>query len=72
MIGFFGRVGQASTYVVRLEVGVIGEYVRLADASRQQIEHILDADAHAANAWPSAALVGIEGDAVHHLKLSFA
>src|SRR5882724_10678520 len=69
MIRLFSRVGQTRAYVFSLKVRVIGENVRFADPRGQQIEDILDADAHAANAWPSAALLGIEGDPLHRSKL---
>jgi hypothetical protein len=69
MIRFLGRVGEGGAYVFGLQIRVVGENVRLADPGCQQIEDILDADAHAADARSSAALLGIEGDPLHGMKL---
>ena len=71
MIGLFGCVGQGGTDVFGLKVWIVGKDIRLADTGREQVEHILDADPHTTDAWPPAALVGVEGDAIHCSKLSF-
>ena len=69
MIRFFSRVRQAGAYVFGLQVRVIGENLRFTDPGCQKIEDILNTDAHPANAWPSAALLGVEGDPFHGMKL---
>src|SRR5882724_10340766 len=69
MIRFFGCIGQAGAYVFSLKIRVIGENICFADPGCQQIKDILDADAHAANAWPSAALLGVESDPLHQMEL---
>jgi len=71
VIGFFRRVGERGTDVVSLKVWIVGKDVRLANAGREQVEHILDANTHTADARPPAALVGVECDAIHGSKLSF-
>ena len=71
MIGFFRRVGERGANVLSLKIWVVGKDIRLADTRREQVEHILDADTHTADARPPAALVGVECDAIHGLKLSF-
>ena len=38
----------------------------LRDTGGEEVEHILDADAHAADAGTASTLGGIEGDAVGH------
>ena len=46
-------------------------FYSLTRAGREQVEHVLDADTHTADARPPAALVGVECDAIHGSKLSF-
>ena len=69
MIRFLSRIGQAGTYVLSLQIRIIRENLRVANPGCQQIEDILNADAHAANARASAALLWIECDPVHRMKL---
>jgi hypothetical protein len=62
MIHFPGRVFQASPNVFGLEIRKIAEDFRFTNASGQQVEHILDPDAQAPNARPSATLIRIKSD----------
>ncbi len=66
VIGLVGGVGEASLDVGGLEVGKILKDFGMGDAGGKKVEHVLDADAHSANARAASALGGIEGDAVVH------
>ena len=58
------RVFNAGLDVLGLEIGIVGQDFRFRNPRRQEIEHILDADAHAPDAGAAAALLGIEGDSI--------
>jgi hypothetical protein len=62
---------EAGTNVPPLKVRVVGENFVLGGARSQQLEHILDPDAHTPDTWPPAALRGIEGDARRWLSLGW-
>ncbi len=53
---------QASANVGRLQVGKFLDDLLDPEAVRQEIEDVTDADAHASNARPPAALLGVHGD----------
>ena len=77
MIHFLRGVFEARPDVIGFQVGKIFKDFALRHAGGQQIEHVLDPNTHPPNARPSAALVGIEGDAFHkshvrHLTLRVA
>jgi len=62
MIHFTGCVFQASSNVFGLKIWKIPEDFRFTHAGCEKVEHILDADAHAPNARPPAALAWIKSD----------
>lgn len=68
VIGLECRVFQTRGNIFRLEVGIVFEDLGLGDFRGQQIEDILDPDAHPANAGATATLVRIESDAFGHGK----
>ena len=68
MIGFGGGVFQAGGDVVWFQVRVVFEDFGLWHFGGQQIEHVLHADAHPADAGTATALVRIEGDAIIHRR----
>jgi hypothetical protein len=65
MVRLRSRKGQASADILLLDIGEIGEYFSLAHSGCEEIEDILNSDAHAADARSTAALVWIERDAIH-------
>lgn len=67
MVNFLGRVLEAGSNVLGLEVRKVFEDFCLGHPRRQQVEHILHADAHASDARPPTALLGIEGDSIRVL-----
>lgn len=69
MIQLLRGVFEAGADIIGLEVGIILKDLSFRHASGQQIEHILDADAHAPDARPPAALVGVESDAIGKLHV---
>lgn len=69
MVSLGGGELQAGPDVLGLQVWVVGENLRLADARRQKIQHVFDPDPHAANARAAAALIRVEGDAIHADKV---
>lgn len=66
VIGLGGGVFQTGGDVLRLEVGVVFEDLRLGNFCGEQVEDFLHPDAHPANAGAPAALVRIEGDTFGH------
>ena len=64
MVKLFRRIFKAGLNVLWLKVGIIGQNFRVRNPRRQQIKHVLDPDAHAADARASAALFGIEGNPI--------
>ena len=65
MIEVAGGVGEAGADVPGFKVGKIGEDFLRRGPIGEHVEHIFDADAHPADAWASATLAGIDGDAIH-------
>ena len=67
-----GGVLEAGVNVRRFEVGEVLQNFRLRHAGGEHVEHILDPDAHPADAGASAALGGVDGDAVEevHRRMS--
>jgi hypothetical protein len=68
MIGSGSGVDQTGPDVLGFKVGIIRKYLSLANAGRQQFEHILYPDAHAPDTGPPATLIRVEGDPVHDVK----
>jgi hypothetical protein len=66
VVGLGSGVIEAGLNVGGLQVGKVLEDFSLRDAGGEEVEHVLDADAHAANAGTASALGGIEGDAIIH------
>jgi hypothetical protein len=67
MIHFPGCVFQASTNVFGLKIWKIPEDFRLTHTGGKKVKHILDANAHAPDARPSATLAWIKSDSVRVL-----
>jgi hypothetical protein len=61
-----GGVVEAGLDISGLQIGEVFEDFGLRDASGEEIEHVLDANAHAADAGTAATLMGTEGDTVDH------
>jgi hypothetical protein len=55
-------MGQAGMNVIELEIRQLFEHLLRAEAIRQQVQNVNDADPHAADAGASATLFGIHGD----------
>ena len=53
--------------IVGLEVRILFEDLRMRFSRREQFQDIDDADSHAANARPAAALLGSDGDALQEV-----
>ncbi len=53
---------QAGLNVFRFKVGKVCQNFRFRHPGRQHLEYIFDTNAHAANAGPTATLLGIKGD----------
>jgi hypothetical protein len=66
VVGLLGSEGKTSADILLLQIRKIGEDLGLADTGSQQIENILHSDAHAADAWATAALIRVERDAIHN------
>ena len=66
MVGLRGRIVKAGEDVRGLQRGEVLKDLGLRNARGKQIEHVFDANAHAANAGTSTALTRIEGNAVDH------
>ncbi len=66
VVGLGSGVIEAGLNVGGLEVGEVLEDFSLRDAGGEEVEHVLDTDAHAANAGTTSTLGGIESDAVGH------
>lgn len=64
MIRLGRRVLEGGPDVLRFKVRIVCEDLLFQHSGCQQIEHIRDPDAHAANAGASAALIGIKCDAI--------
>lgn len=60
-----GGVFQTGPDVFGSEVGIVFENFAFPHSGGEQVEHVLDPDAHAPDARPSTALVRVEGDPVH-------
>ena len=71
MINFLRGIFKARPDIIGFQVGKIAKNFALRHTGRQQIKHVLDADAHPANARPSAALAGIERDAFRKFHASY-
>jgi hypothetical protein len=66
VIGFGGGILQTGPDVFGFKVGIVCEDFDFPHSGGEQVEHVLDPDAHAPDARPSAALVRVEGDPVHN------
>lgn len=66
VVGLGGGVVEAGLDIGGLQIGEVLKDFGLRDASGEEIEHVLHANAHAADAGAAAALMRIEGDAVDH------
>jgi len=64
MIGLSRGVLQSCRYVTGFQIGVILKDLLAARPGREEIEHVGDTDAQAAQAGASAALLGIDRDAM--------
>ena len=71
MIQFLRGVFETRANVIRFEIGIVFENLRLGHPGGQQVEHVLNANAHPTDARPSAALVGIEGDTFRKLHVRY-
>lgn len=71
MIQFLRGVFEARANVIRFEIGIIFEDLGFWHPGGQQVEHVLDPDAHPTDARPTAALVGIEGDTFRKLHVRY-
>lgn len=60
MVSPLRRVFQAGPNVLGLQVGKVREDFTFGHTGSQQVQHILDADAHPPDAGASAALLGVE------------
>ena len=58
------RVLDAGLDVLRLQIGIVRQDLGFGYPCSEQVEHVLDADAHSSDARASAALPGIERDPV--------
>ena len=58
MIHFLSSVFEASSDIIGFQIGKIPKDIALRNPRRQEIQHILDADTHPANARATAALQG--------------
>jgi len=63
-------VSNTSADVLDLEIGVVGEDFLFGHTRGKHVQHILDADSHAADARSSTTLVGIDGDALEFVHPS--
>src|SRR5271165_2244592 len=70
MAGLSRSVLQARPDVFRLQIRIILKNFLLGQACSQQIEYVLDANAHTADTRPAPTLLGIESDSVElgHVK----
>ena len=68
MVRLSGRESQTGADVLPLEIGKVGEYFGLAHTGCKKIEDVLNPDPHSADAWATAALVRVEGNAIHERK----
>jgi hypothetical protein len=66
MIHFSGGVFKTSSYILRLKVWVVSQYLGFGNAGGKQIKHILDTDTHATNTGAAATLLCIESDSIYH------
>ena len=64
-----GGVLEAGGDILGLKVGEVAEDFLFGDARGEHLEHILDADPHAADARAAAALSGLDGNAVEEVGL---
>jgi hypothetical protein len=66
VVGLSCGVIETSLNVGALKVGEVLEDFGLRDTGGEEVEHVLDANAHAADAGAASTLGGIEGDTVFH------
>src|SRR5271169_2943578 len=64
VVHFRSREFEAGTDVLRFQIRKVFEDLLFGHAGGEHFEHILHPDAHPANAWATAALLGVEGDAI--------
>jgi len=62
MIEIPGRVSEARADVFTFQVGVVDEDLILSRPGGQHVQNVFDADAHVANARPTAAFAGLDRD----------
>ena len=68
MVSSGSGVDQTGPDVLGFKVGIVRKYLSLANASRQQFQHILYPDAHAPDTGPATTLIRVEGDPFHEVK----
>ena len=68
----FGCITQRGENIRVFKVGVVFENFLMGRTSCQKAEHILDADAHAANARFSTAFPRLDSDSVQQVGVHFA
>jgi hypothetical protein len=65
MVRLGSRECETGADVFGLKIRIVGENLLLARARREEVEDVAHADAQAPNTRPSAALLRVEGDALH-------
>ena len=68
MVGFGRGISEAGGNIFGFEVRVVFQDFLGAHSGRQQVEHVLYANAHPPNAGAAAALVEAKSDAVTHTR----
>ena len=66
MVSLGGGVIEAGLDIGGLKIGEVFEDLLLRDTGGEEVEHVLDTNAHAADAGPASALGRIEGDSIVH------
>ena len=64
VIQLFRRVCYARLDVLRLKVGIIGQDLSFGHPGGQQVQHVLNTDAHCPDAGPPATLSRVERDSI--------
>ena len=64
MINFLSRIFEAGLDIFWFQVWKVLENLAFRHFGGEEVEHVFDADAHAADARASTALMGIEGDSI--------